>query len=251
MKVGLEVMATSIDGVRRAVDLGVDRIELCQDMVAGGTTPSIGLVQTACTLTAAAGTELMVMIRPRGGHFVYDATEVQVMLADIKAVNSLPVTGVVFGALTLEGKVDQGVTRQLVAAAAGRTTFHRAVDVSADVIGAASTAWEIGCDAVLSSGGKASAAAGAGALHMMRQRSPRPDALIAAGGINPENVAKIVAKTGVRQVHASARTSANAQVSVSLPLGPTMDWDTGSWPIPSEARVLALQRELAGLTQAP
>ena len=250
MKVGLEVMATSLDGVREAVRLGVDRVELCQDMVAGGTAPSIGLIQAAWELAADANVALMVMIRPRGGHFVYDAAEVQVMLADIAAVNSLGVTGIVTGALTNSGEVDIGVTRQLVSATAGRTTFHRAVDVSADVIAAASTAWDLGCDAVLSSGGESSATAGIATLREMRQRAPGPGALIAAGGIQPENVVQIVTETGVGQVHASARTSANAQVSVSLPLGPAMDWDHGSWPIPSTSTLLALKHELAGLPQS-
>lgn len=98
--VQLEVMATSVDGVALAVGAGADRVELCQDMPAGGTTPSIGLVREALRRTSAAGVDLMVMIRPRGGHFVYSSEELDVMRADIEQVVALGVTGVVFGLLT-------------------------------------------------------------------------------------------------------------------------------------------------------
>jgi len=239
--VQLEVMATSVDGVALAVGAGADRVELCQDMPAGGTTPSIGLVREALRRTSAAGVDLMVMIRPRGGHFVYSSEELDVMRADIEQVVALGVTGVVFGLLTPEGEVDRNATTRLVDAAGVRTTFHRAVDVSADVISAARAAWECGCDAVLSSGGAPSALAGAAVLAELRRWAPQPQGLIAAGGITAANVAQVLELTGVNQVHASVRTSADTSIALDMPLGPLPDWPAASWPVPDEGGVAAIR----------
>lgn len=132
----VEVCVDSLEGARVAVAQGVARMELCAALALGGITPSMGLVQHVRRITAASGTQLMVLIRPRGGDFVYSADELAVMVADIAEVADVGADGVVIGCLQADGSVDTAATRALALAARMRgltVTFHRAFDVSRDL----------------------------------------------------------------------------------------------------------------------
>ena len=125
-----ELCAYSVEACRKAARLGIDRVELCASPAEGGTTPSLAAIEQA---SAIKGIDVSVMIRPRGGDFLYTDEEFELMLRDIEHARQAGATGVVFGILTADGKVDIERTRQLVEAAKGmETTFHRAVDMTED-----------------------------------------------------------------------------------------------------------------------
>src|SRR5579863_3650294 len=127
-----EICIDSVAGVRAAVEAGAARVELCAGLIEGGVTPSIGMVRQA----RAAGRgrlKVHVIIRPRGGDFLYSKDEFAVMLNDVAAVKAAGADGVVIGLLDAEGAVDENRTAELIAAARPLSvTFHRAFDVSRD-----------------------------------------------------------------------------------------------------------------------
>ena len=242
----LEIMATSVDGVRTAIYGGASRIELGQDLADGGTTPSAGLITASCGIALAAGVPVMVMIRPRGGDFVYDADEIAVMHTDIAVARECGAAGVVLGCLDCQGLVDRVLTRTLVEAAAGlEVTFHRAVDVAVDCEVAAHDAFATGCDRVLTSGGAPNAWAGRSVIARIVAAAPDHCQVVAAGGVSPSNAQELVAATGVGEVHASARTAAEGRATLRLPMGPRPDWPSGSWPVPDAEQVRQLRSTLS------
>jgi copper homeostasis protein len=237
----VEILATSVDGVRAAIRGGAGRIELCQDLADGGTTPSVGLITAACRISLPVEIPVMVMIRPRGGDFAYDSDEVAVMKTDITAARECGAAGVVIGCLDSEGLVDQVLTQTLVATAVGlHVTFHRAVDVAADPEVAARDAFATGCDRVLTSGGAPNAWAGRSVIARVVATAPKNCQAVAAGGISPDNVQELVAATGVDEVHASARTAAKGRADLRFAMGPRPDWPNGSWPVPDAEQVRQL-----------
>ena len=151
MTMKCELCAYSVEACRKAARLGIDRVELCASPAEGGTTPSLAAIEQASAIKEI---DVSVMIRPRGGDFLYTDEEFQIMLRDIEHARQAGATGVVFGILTADGKVDIERTRQLVEAAKGmETTFHRAVDMTEDYEQAISDIIETGCTRILTSGG--------------------------------------------------------------------------------------------------
>ena len=147
----------------------------------------------------------MVMIRPRGGDFVYSDTEVLTMERSIEAAVTAGCSGLVWGCLTAAGAVDRVLTRRLLGVAPGvPVTFHRAVDVSTDPVAAALTAFDLGCTRVLTSGGAATASQGAEVITAIVRRSPVGTTVLAGGGVRSSNAARLREHTGVTEVHASA-----------------------------------------------
>jgi copper homeostasis protein len=241
----IEILATSVDGVRAAIAGGASRIELCQDLAAGGTTPSAGLIKEACRIAMEAGVPVMVMIRPRGGDFVYDPAEISVMRTDIATARESGAAGVVFGCLDSQGRVDSDLTRLLLDDANElEVTFHRAVDVTINPEEAARDAFVIGCDRVLTSGGAASAWDGRSTIKNIVRAAPDHCQVVAAGGIVPSNVRQVVAATGVTEVHASVRTVAEDRAAMRLDVGMVPDWPAGSWPVPDVEKVRQLRDSL-------
>ena len=168
----LEVCADSLASVVAAHAGGARRIELCSGLVDGGVTPSIGLVSAACSTAALLSPPMpiMVLIRARGGDFVYTADEVTVMLHDVAAVAAAGAAGVVLGALDAQGGIDMDAMHRLIAAARKHellVTFHRAIDMTPDLIAAFAVCLELGVDRVLTSGGCNTAAEGAATIKQM------------------------------------------------------------------------------------
>lgn len=127
-----EFCAENNTHIEAAIRAGAQRIELCDNLAVGGTTASYGVMQATIALAHAHQVAVMVLIRPRGGHFVYTETEVTTMLTDIQCARQLGADGVVIGALTPQGTVDKDVMRRLLAQAAGMDcTFHMAFDALA------------------------------------------------------------------------------------------------------------------------
>lgn len=205
----LEVCAGDIESVRAAACGGADRVELCCALSEGGLTPSVGMIEEALTVD---GIKVNVLIRPRSGDFIYSEAEMRVMIRDIETCRRLGVNGVVFGALTPDGEIDMEACRRMAQAAEGlHKTFHRAFDMCCDPRKAVNDIMELGCDRILTSGQEVSAMAGSALIHDLQVEFP--DMLfIAAGGVIPSNVMEIAVDTGVREIHASAKTSVESRM---------------------------------------
>ncbi len=206
----IEAAVESIGGAMAAEAEGVDRIELCGLLHDGAVTPSIGLVTRALALVK---TPIHVFIRPRVGDFVYDRHDAAVMLADIAAAKSAGAPGVVFGALTATGEIDRELMSELIAAARPMTVgFHRAFDHLRDQSAGLETLVDLGVAVVLTGGGPGNAPDGAAQLgRLLDQASGRID-ILAGGAITKDNVAELLERSGVRQVHGKAFTGLRAAI---------------------------------------
>ncbi len=217
MPILLEVCIDSIESARAAKQGGADRLEVCSSLAAGGTTPSFGLVEQCL---AEVELPVMMMIRPHDGGFVYSADDLRIMLADIRTAQSLGVQGVVFGALTEELRIHKQQCAQLVDAAGPlETTFHRAFDVAADPLATFDDIVGLGFDRLLSSGQAATAEQGVPLLRQLRQRADASFAVLPGAGVNESNAPRIVAETGVGEVHASASVAGAGQSTRSVAFG--------------------------------
>lgn len=183
--------------------MGIDRVELCASPAEGGVTPSLATIERVAEIK---GLDLSVMIRPRGGDFLYSDDEFQTMLRDIEHARKAGATGVVFGILTADGKVDVERTRALVEAAGEmETTFHRAVDMTEDYIAAVEAVIEAGCKRILTSGGYDKAIDGKDNIARAVEISRGRIEIMAGSGVVAAN-AKELADLGVDALHFSAKT---------------------------------------------
>ena len=199
----LEVCIDSVESALAAELGGAIRVELCSDLLEGGTTPSAGLIASVRRHT---GLQLFVMIRPRGGDFVYTDCEFQLMRLDIAHARELGADGVVFGILNAEGAVDVPRSRALVEAAAPLpVTFHRAIDMTPDPVAALGAVLATGASRILTSGGAPDAFEGRFEIARMVQAGQGRIAIMPGGGITPENIAEIALSTGAEDFHATAR----------------------------------------------
>jgi copper homeostasis protein len=207
-----EVCLQSVDDAIAAQAGGAQRVELCAALIEGGVTPSFGTI-AACR--DAVDIDLMVIIRPRGGDFVYSERELEAMAKDIEQCRRLGVTGIVFGMLNTDGTVARPQVQRMVEAA-GRelaTTFHRAFDVCRDPLEALDTLIELGIDRVLTSGQAGSVPGGRELIRALVERAAGRIGILPGAGITPENVADIVAYTGVTEFHATAFTTLESEMN--------------------------------------
>lgn len=203
MSVAVEIAVQDAAGARAAIAAGADRVELCQALGVGGLTPSIGLIDAVC---AAIGAERVnVLVRPRGGGFVYDAEEIALVASDVRACVARGVGGVVVGALDAHGRVDRDALRRWQdAAGPAALAFHRAIDASPfpddvlDVLVAESV------DRVLTSGGAARSIEGVDRLEHYVRRAGASVEIMAGGGVAPQDIPALL-RAGVGAVHLSAR----------------------------------------------
>lgn len=199
----LEVCTGCIESVWAAQRGGAQRVELCSGLDEGGLTPSMGFIRAA---VAVEGIKKHVLIRPRGGDFLYTPAEHEVIVEDILAAKQAGVDGVVIGALTEEGDVDLvAMARYMEAAEGVAVTFHRAFDLCRDPRRALEDIISLGCHHVLTSGTAASAEAGIPLLRELVEQSRGRISIMPGCGVGPQNAAKIVGETGVTEIHASSR----------------------------------------------
>jgi copper homeostasis protein len=197
-----EICVDSVAGVRAAMAAGADRVELCGDLLEGGTTPSRGMIRQARTI---AGIGLHVIIRPRGGDFLFDDDEFAVMQADIDTAKGEGADGVVIGLLTAEGVVDATRTRELIARARPLSvTFHRAFDMTPDPFQALETLIGLGIDRVLTSGQEATVLEGLPLIAELVRRAADRIVVMPGGGITARNADRIVAAAKPREIHFAA-----------------------------------------------
>ena len=196
-----ESCVDSHDAARASTLGGAGRVELCARLDVGGTTPDAALIERC---VASVAIPVFVMIRPRGGSFVYERGEVEAMAADIRTAIAAGARGVVFGALRSDATIDTGIMRRLIDVARPLpVTCHKAIDATRDPLEALETLLALGVDRVLTSGGADTAAAGAASIARMVTRAGDALTVMAGGGVRAHNVAAIVQRTGVREVHAS------------------------------------------------
>jgi copper homeostasis protein len=195
----VEVCVDSVESALAAERGGARRVELCDALFDGGTTPSAGMI-AACK--ASVSIPVFVMIRPRGGGFVYSASERDVMCRDIGIARDLGADGVVIGGLLPNGDVDVRLVRMLVDAAHGLpVTFHRAFDLTPNLEASLESLADAGVQRVLTAGGASSAAEGAAALATLVRRAGSRVVVLAGGGVREVNVRRLVSISGVREVH--------------------------------------------------
>lgn len=199
----LEIAANSLASALAAQEGGASRIELCSALELGGLTPSPGQV---ALVRDKLSIPVYVLIRPRAGDFAYAEEEHATMLADIAYCAAAGCDGVVVGALTADGDVDVTRCRELVSAANGiDVTFHRAIDVCRDPATALEAIIGLGCARVLSSGGAASAMEGSANLRRLIEQAAGRIGIMPGAGIGAGNIAALMAATGAREFHASAK----------------------------------------------
>jgi copper homeostasis protein len=199
MSVLVEACVDSVGSAVAAERGGARRLELCDNLSDGGTTPSAGMISAA---KAAVRIPVFVIVRPRGGDFVYSDVELGVMRLDIEAARMLGADGVVIGVLTTDGRVDVEHTRPLVDAAAGLpVTFHRAFDHARDLPQALEALMALGVARVLTSGGAPSALEGVATIGGLVKRAGGSIVVMAGGSIREENVQEVVQRSGVSEVH--------------------------------------------------
>jgi copper homeostasis protein len=197
--ISIEVCIDSVASATAAERGGAARVELCSNMLDGGVTPSAGMIEL---VRARVSIGLQVMIRPRGGDFYYAEDEFETMHKDILVAKKLDADGVVLGILDVRGNVDIERTRELVDLARPlNVTFHRAIDMSADLLRAAEDIRETGANRLLTSGGEQTGWQGVQTISRLVKALRGRIAVIACGGINHENAASIVEQTGVREIH--------------------------------------------------
>ncbi|MCX6876864.1 MAG: copper homeostasis protein CutC [Verrucomicrobia bacterium] len=216
----LEICVDTLASVDACARAGADRIELCAALVEGGTTPSIGFLHAARRRFPG---KIMAMLRPRAGDFVYSAAEFDLMLDEIDFLRREGADGIVFGMLTPDGTIDSARSQLIVARAAGLDlTFHRAFDVSRDLSESLEALIALGVPRVLTSGGHPNVMSGMAALTHLASQAAGRIALLPGGGVKPENIAEIIRRTGVTEVHLSARVSVPSTMRhrrPDLPLG--------------------------------
>ena len=201
----LEVCVDSVESAVGAARGGAHRVELCSGLHDGGVTPSAGLI---ATVRQAISIPLHVMIRPRGSDFCYSDDEFQVMQRDILMAKQLRADAVVFGILDLEGRVDTARTKKLAELAAPLpVTFHRAFDMSSDLLTSLQDLRAMGLARVLTSGGKETAIEGAPTLKALLAAASDKIGIMAGSGITAGNVSNLLEQTGVREIHATLRSS--------------------------------------------
>lgn len=205
-----EICANSVESCLAAQEGGADRVELCAGIPEGGTTPSYGEIKLARKLLTK--TKLHVIIRPRGGDFLYTPLELERMEEDIRICRELGVDGVVFGCLTEEGEVDREANRRLVELARPMSvTFHRAFDRTADPMKALEDIISLGCNRILTSGQQPKAIDGISLLAQLEKKLKEyplpPVQLLAGSGVNEENIRQIFDATGIHEYHFSARVN--------------------------------------------
>ncbi|MGL5937973.1 MAG: copper homeostasis protein CutC [Phocaeicola sp.] len=202
----IEVCVDSVQSALIAQKAGAYRVEFCDNLVEGGTTPSYGQLQVAREQLEL---KLYVIIRPRGGNFLYSDVEFEVMKADIIQCGKLKCDGVVIGLLMADGAIDTVRTKELVLLAQSYgmgVTFHRAFDRCNDLIKGLEEVIACGCERILTSGGRESAAEGAEVIRQLIERAGTRIVIMPGAGITPDNVAQVAAQTGANELHGTLRS---------------------------------------------
>ncbi|MFI3268334.1 MAG: copper homeostasis protein CutC [Rikenellaceae bacterium] len=222
----------------KAQEGGAKRVELCAGIPEGGTTPSYGEISIARKRIDIA---LNVIIRPRGGDFLYSEDEIEVMKRDIRMARELRADGVVFGCLTKDGKVDKELCRELIFAAGHLSlTFHRAFDVCNNPFEALEDITELGFNRILTSGCEANAIEGKELLKQLVEKSAGRIIIMPGCGVNENNIKELREFTNATEFHMSAREKVDSAMvyrNERVSMGGTVLVEEFSRDVTSVARV--------------
>lgn len=195
----VEVCVDSVESAVAAQNGGANRVELCAALLEGGLTPSVGSMETARQRLSIG---INMMVRPRGGDFLYSDLEFEIMCRDAEMAKRAGADGVVFGVLDADGGVDVDRTRRLIELARPLSvTFHRAFDMARDPFAALETLVTLGVDRILTSGQEASAWDGVDLLRELVRRAANRLIVMPGGGIHERNIERLLSETGAREIH--------------------------------------------------
>lgn len=198
-----EICVDSIEGVRAATAANATRVELCSALLEGGLTPSFGTTKQAKAVAGSVGVH--VMIRPRGGDFLYSDDELAAMKDDIATLGKLGVDGFVFGLLTDDGEVDvRRVAELITLCRPAKVTFHRAFDMARDPFASLDALIDLGVDRLLTSGQAPVVLEGAPLIRALVDRAAGRIVIMPGGDISARNVTRIIEETGVDEIHFAA-----------------------------------------------
>jgi copper homeostasis protein len=241
----VEACVDSIESALAAARGGAHRIELCANLIEGGTTPSAG---TLAVCRARLDIPICVLIRPRGGDFLYSAAELAVMLEDIRRAKQAGAHGIVTGVLTADGEIDADRTRELIAAARPlQVTFHRAFDVCRDASRALEMLVALGVERVLTSGQAATAPEGAETIARFVRQAAGRIGILPGGGVTADNAPALVRATGVTEVHLTGAVPHQSAMTFRAPavtLGNAAPRSEYEWSVTDAEQI---QRVVKGL----
>lgn len=197
-----EICVEGVDGAVAAQDGGGDRIELCASLMEGGITPSFGTIRAALKLC---WKPIHVILRPRGGDFLYSDAEFASMLDDAREIARMNAAGIVIGCLTADGRIDEARMQALAEAAQPLSvTCHRAFDMTRDPAEALEALIRCGVQRVLTSGQKSTAVEAIPLLKKLNEQAAGRIIVMACGELTPDNIAEVVRETGGREFHFAA-----------------------------------------------
>lgn len=215
MNYKVEICTNSVTSCLEAQKGGAYRVELCAGIPEGGTTPSYGEIAMARKLV---NIKLNVIIRPRGGDFLYSDVEHQTMIHDIEMAKKLGVDGVVIGCLTADGRIDMQRNKELIDAAQGMSvTFHRAFDMCNDPFESLEQIISLGCDTLLTSGQQPTAIEGISLLKELVEKANDRIIIMPGSGVNEENIATLAKETKAKEFHFSAREPIDSKMKYRNP----------------------------------
>lgn len=241
----LEIAAGSLTSALAAQEGGADRVELCGSLAEGGITPSYG---TLALVRDRLRIPMYVLIRARGGDFLYDDAELEIMRRDVETCVRLGCDGVVIGALDADGVVDPRCAELVSAAGTLGVTFHRAIDASANLHDALEAAIALGCERVLTSGGCANALQGAEAIAGLVQQAAGRILVMAGAGIRSANLAEVARLSKANEFHGSARAVHRSSMRYLNPALQDLSPDTEQT---NATEVRAMKNQLGSLSLTP
>jgi copper homeostasis protein len=237
----LEIAAGSLASALAAQEGGADRVELCSSLAEGGITPSQGML---AVVRDRVRIPVYVLVRPRGGDFLYDDPDFEMMRRDIEICAQLGFDGVVIGALDADGAIDPRCRELVAAAGTLGVTFHRAIDASADLRRSLEDAIALGCERILTSGGCANALAGASAIAGLVEQAAGRIRILAGAGIRSQNLAEVARLSRAHEFHGSARAVHRSAMRYLNPALQDLSPDTDQTSV---EEVRAMRRALASL----
>lgn len=210
MKRLLEICIDSVDSGIIAEAAGADRLELCDNLYEGGTTPSLGTIRLA---RKEISIPINIIIRPRGGDFLYNDIELAIMAEDIRIAREEGVNGVVIGLLSPEGKIDIEKAKKLIDIARPMSvTFHRAFDMTPDPFKSLEDVIATGADRLLTSAHENWVYNNAGLIKELIQKAGIRVVIMPGAGINENNIADIINKTDAMELHVTGHKTVESKM---------------------------------------
>jgi copper homeostasis protein len=241
-RVRVEICVGDVASAIAAESGGADRVELCDNLHVGGTTPSAGSIAESCRRL---NIPVHVLIRPRAGDFIYSEPEIAAMRRDIEFAKAEGAAGVVLGALTREAEIDRELTAELIALARPLcVTFHKAFDQVPEPLESLHTLIGLSIERVLTSGGQATALEGISTLAKLVDHAADKITVMAGGQLGISNLEAVVRQTRARDVHLGSATSRT--IASSMRRHPRAGTDT-SWNQTDAHRVAVIVALVQGL----